>query len=297
MTGTVALTIYSVAVLAASLAGGALPGWLRLSHTRLQVALSFVAGLMLGIGLLHMIPHAVHETGSVDRAVQWALAGFLTLFFLQRVFHYHSHDTPEDPHSAACCAEHAPHAHPAPAAKPALWVGTAMGLGLHSLLDGLALAAAVAAGTALGGWVGLGAALAVILHKPFDAMAVTTLMRASDCTQQRRRLVNVIFALITPTGALLFALGLGGAFESNQAVLAAALAFCGGSFLCIAASDLLPELHFHSHDRLKLSIGLLAGIGVALLVGLVEGAEHGHGHPADKMPPATAAPAGDAHSH
>jgi zinc and cadmium transporter len=294
MTNNAALVIYCLAVLAASLVGGALPGWLRLSHTRLQVALSFVSGLMLGIALLHMIPHAIQETGSVDRAVQWALAGFLVLFFLQRVFHYHSHDTPEEPADCGCAA-HAAGAHASPAARPVVWIGTAMGLGLHSLLDGLALAAAVSAGTShQGGVVGIGAALAVILHKPFDALAVTTLMQASHCAPRTRRLVNVVFALIAPLGALLFALGLGGVFESNHAVLAAALAFCGGSFLCISASDLLPELHFHSHDRLKLSAGLLAGIGVALMVGLFEGDEHGHA--TTETPPA-AAPAGDPHHH
>lgn len=281
---TTPLFIYCVAVLVASLAGGALPGWLRLTHTRLQVALSFVAGLMLGIALLHMIPHAAGETGSLDRAVQWALAGFLALFFLQRVFHYHSHDAPGEEAAAGGCAADAPHAHAAPAAKPVTWLGTALGLGLHSLLDGLALAAAVAAGSSQRGWVGLGAALAVILHKPFDALAVTTLMQAANCAPRTRRLVNVIFALVTPLGALLFALGLGGILEANHAALGAALAFCGGSFLCIAASDLLPELHFHSHDRLKLSLGLLAGIGVALLVGLFEGEEHGHEH--QEPPPA-----------
>ena len=285
---TAILVIYCVAVLAASLVGGAVPGLLRLSHARLQIALSFVAGLMLGIALLHMLPHAIDETGSVDRAVEWALAGFLALFFLQRAFHYHSHDTPEEPDSG-CCAGHAPHAHSAPEAKPVTWLGTAMGLGLHSLLDGLALASAVAAGTTQGGWVGLGAALAVILHKPFDALAVTTLMQAADCEPGTRRLVNVVFAFVTPIGALLFALGLGGVLVANHALLGAALAFCGGSFLCIAASDLLPELHFHSHDRFKLSVALLIGIGVAVMVGVFEGEQHGGNHGRQEQPAPQAA--------
>lgn len=275
MTNTTTLVIYCAAVLVISLVGGTLPALLRLSHARLQIALSFVAGLMLGIALLHMLPHAIHESSSVDQAARWAVAGFLALFFLQRVFHYHSHDAPETPHTD-CCSDHAPPAQAASSNNPVTWLGTAMGLGLHSLLDGLALAAAVAAGTSQVGVVGLGAALAVILHKPFDAMAVTTLMQAADCKPGTQRLVNLGFSLITPLGAGIFALGIGGAFESNHAVLAAGLAFCAGSFLCIAASDLLPELHFHSHDRLKLSMALLAGIGVAVLVGLCEGEEHGH---------------------
>jgi zinc and cadmium transporter len=277
------LAIYCVALLVVSLAGGALPGLLRLPHARLQIALSFVAGLMLGISLLHMIPHAVREIGSLDSVVHWALAGFLALFFLQRVFHYHSHDTPEEP-AADSGAGHAGHSHAASGARPVTWLGTAMGLGLHSLLDGLALAAAVAAGTSQGGLVGVGAALAVILHKPFDALAVTTLMQAADCKPGTRRLANVAFAMIAPLGALLFALGFGETLTANHVLLGAALAFCGGSFLCIAASDLLPELHFHSHDRFKLSVALLAGIGVAVLVGLFEGEEHDGGREQHEHP-------------
>jgi hypothetical protein len=34
---------------------------MRLTHVRLQTAVSFVAGLMLGMALLHFIPHAIHQ--------------------------------------------------------------------------------------------------------------------------------------------------------------------------------------------------------------------------------------------
>jgi len=61
----------------------------------------------------------------------------------------------------------------------------------HSLLGGVALAAAVAAeGHGHGAVVGLGTALVIILHKPFDAIAVSTLMAASGCTRFARHLLN-----------------------------------------------------------------------------------------------------------
>jgi zinc and cadmium transporter len=66
-----------------------------------------------------------------------------------------------------------------------------------------------------------------------------------------------------PAGVVLFALGTGGARSStSSAVTGGALAFSAGTFLCIALSDLLPELQFHSHDRLKLSVALLAGFAL-----------------------------------
>ena len=56
----------------------------------------------------------------------------------------------------------------------------------------------------------------------------------------------------------------------------AALAFAAGVFLCIALADLLPEVEYHAHDRLKLSAALLAGVALAYCVGLAE--PHGHSH-------------------
>ena len=63
-----------------------------------------------------------------------------------------------------------------------------------------------------------------------------------------------------PAGVVLFALGLGQLSPVAASTwTAVALSFSAGTFLCIALSDLLPELQFHSHDRFKLSLALLSG--------------------------------------
>lgn len=279
------LVIYCVFVLLASLAGGWLPLVVRLTHTRLQMAISFVAGLMLGIALLHFLPDGEEQLKSLDRTVAWVLGGFLVMFFLQRFFHFHHHDLPEGDPEDCCQHDHHDHGHThdhthtlaAKSAKQLSWVGTALGLTLHSLLDGLALAAAVTAGvTGRAGFAGFGVALAVILHKPFDAMAVSTLMTAGGSSRASRHLLNCAFSLATPLGAALFFLGAHNFADSNAEFLGRALAFCAGTFLCIACSDLLPELQFHSHDRFKLSIALMAGLGIAILIGFAE-TEDQHG--------------------
>lgn len=85
-------------------------------------------------------------------------------------------------------------------------------------------------------------------------------MLRSGVPRRWAHLVNLGFAIMIPVGVALFALGVGqlgpAAASSWTAV---ALSFSAGTFLCIALSDLLPELQFHSHDRLKLSLALLAG--------------------------------------
>lgn len=259
MAPAVLLVSYCVLIVAASLVGGALPGWVKLSHARMHVLLSFVAGLMLGVSLFHMLPHGAHYAGSLDRVVGWLVIGLLTMFFLIRAFHFHEHEPPAEDRARNRLA----------------WVGVAVGLGLHTAIDGVALSASVMAEAAEDAPVaGLGTFLAILLHKPLDAMAIATLMAAGGWAAGPRLLVNLAFALMCPLGAVLFYFGVG---ADAGVTVGCALGFAAGTFLCISLSDLLPEVHFHSHDRVKLSVALLLGVGLAYAIGLVEAAEvHGH---------------------
>lgn len=268
------LMLYCLLVLLASLAGGSVPAVLHLNHARLQVAVSLVSGLMVGLALLHLLPHGAEELGSASRASAWLLAGFLTMFFLQRFLPFHHHEVEQDDHEGG--GDHGDHSHAAVSEAPPLsWAGVAFGLSIHSVLDGLALAAAVlSVEYGHGAALGLGTAAAVILHKPFGAMAITTLIRASHLSKRWLYWVNLLFAMVTPVGAALFFAGAGRLVEAHPVWLGAALAFSAGTFLCIACADLLPELQFHSHDRLKLSIALLVGLGIAVLIGRLGHTEH-----------------------
>jgi zinc and cadmium transporter len=136
-------------------------------------------------------------------------------------------------------------------------------------VGGVALASAIAADFAERGCLGAtgwGVFLATVVHKPADALTIVSLMLRSGVSRRWARLVNFGFAVMIPLGVVLFALGLDRLGPAAAASwTAVALSFSAGTFLCIALSDLLPELHFHSHDRLKLSLGLLAGF--ALMAG------------------------------
>ena len=295
MTPDTLLLLYCLLILIASLAGGWLPIMVKLTHTRLQVATSAVAGLMLGVGLLHLLPDGFEHLGSIDQATQLLLAGFLVMFFVQRFFHFHHHDVPGDELAEAslqpCDHEdhsHHDHAHehghphdehvhaPSLADKSALkltWTGAAFGLTLHTLIDGVAIAASVGHDALIGGakpLLGFGTFLVVVLHKPFDAMALGTLMAAGGWSRRARHWVNALFALANPVGILLFRLCSAQFGGGSQFFLGCALVFSAGTFLCIAASDLLPELQFHSHDRFKLSVALVVGLLIAVLIKVIE---------------------------
>jgi zinc and cadmium transporter len=259
---------YSAAVVLASLAGGWLPLVVRLTHTRMQVSISLCGGLMLGIGLLHMLPHAFAALGSLDQTVLWMMGGLLTMFFLIRAFHFHQHEAAAPPHLHSATCE--PHAHHPPGQLS--WMGVLLGMGIHTLLDGIALAASVAAEAQQGkiGLWGFGTFLAVLLHKPLDTVSISILMQAKQAPRRLQHAANFAFAALCPVGVGLFFLGFSRFSDFQMTIVGCALAFSAGVFVCIALSDLLPEIEFHSHDRVKLSLALLLGVGAAYAIGFLE---------------------------
>ncbi len=282
------LIVYCALIVLASLCGGWLPILVRLTHTRMQLALSFVGGAMLGVGVLHLLPHAFYELNSIQTTVGWLLGGFLTMFFIERVFHFHHHDAPGEELAAEghehgeCDHDHdhaVGHAHTGHETKIS-WPAALMGLTLHSLLDGIALAAGVAVEThqpTPGALAGLIVFLVVLLHKPFDSMTLGTLLAVNRRSKRTQHWVNGLYALTVPLGVVLFQLGVGTAGGAEQAAIGSALAFAAGMFLCISTSDLLPELQFHTHDRFKLSAALLLGIALSALFVALEESQHQHG--------------------
>jgi zinc and cadmium transporter len=212
------------------------------------------------------------------------------MFFLIRTFHFHQHgpaDSYDDAHQD-CEHDHS-HAHHHTHGGPheLSWAGVATGLAVHTLIDGIALGAAVQADAADGAGVpiwGVGTFLAILFHKPLDAMSITSLMKASGWSNSARTAVNVGFSLMCPLGALLVVLGAQHLDTFQAKMLGTMLGFSAGVFLCISLGDLLPEVQFHRHDRFKLSAALLLGVAIAFGVQFIEPA-HSHGTPGSNAEP------------
>lgn len=271
MSPTLLLIVYCLAIAGFSLVGGLLPTWIRMTHTRTQLVMSLVSGLMLGVAFYHLLPHSLallDTRGGVDTAVWWLMLGLIVMLLLLRVFHFHEHDFSHE-HGAQHDHHHAHHEHER-AVHGLSWVGLALGLAVHTLIDGIALGAVMHADSAATGLIGIGVFLAILLHKPLDAMSIVTVMEAGGWSRRATTSANVVFALMCPLGALLFFFGVDMVADSRNHLVAAALAFSAGAFICIALSDLLPEVHFHSHDRAKLTVAFLLGIVLAYGIGSVE---------------------------
>ncbi|MEM6750411.1 MAG: ZIP family metal transporter [Planctomycetota bacterium] len=272
MSPETALLIYGVLIVAASLGGGAIPTLLKITHRRLQLSLSLVAGFLLAVAVLHLLPHATHGISAIA-AGGWALGGVLAMFLLQRFAPYHHHEAAEEPADrleantdAGDEIGHEPLHH----AAKLNWPGVALGLTLHSLLGGVALGAAVS-GDPVSSMPGGVVFLAILLHKPLDALTLVGVMRTDGLNKNAQVAANAAFSLAVPIGAAAFYFGVAGAGAAHAPAVSAGLAFSAGLFLCVALSDLLPEVHFHRHDRVPLTVALL--VGVALAAGIAVG-EH-----------------------
>jgi zinc and cadmium transporter len=295
------LALFCLAVVGVSLVGGLLPLATVLSHTRLQVYLSVSAGAMLGAAFFHMMPEAVRMGG--PSTLSWSAAGLLTLFLVERFFAFHHHEAPDDPsdpcpthrhehasgrgHSAGVVHPGAPGTGTAKAKGTSLhWGAAACGLAVHSLAGGVALASAAAANAETRHVLGAaawGVFIATLVHKPADALTIVTLMLRAGAPRPLAHLINLAFALMIPAGVAVFLLTAGSIGQTaSTRFTATALAFSAGTFLCIALSDLLPELQFHAHDRVKLSAALIAGVALMGAAALWE---------APVRPEATPAPA------
>jgi len=214
---------------------------------------SYSAGVLLGVGLLHVLPEAQELT---DVAPPFVLASFVLFYFLEH--HLFFHASHEELHHvsldiaaghAECCAN----PHP-------LGVIAFAGMTLHSLIDGMI----IGTGFEVGSEIGLLSALAVIAHEVPEGIAMLSILLHYGYSSRTAVIFTATVALATPFGAIVtYAL----VHQLAPGVLGALMALAAGSFIYIAASDLIPESH--RARGLKGSLALCGGIGTAVLAGLI----------------------------
>jgi zinc and cadmium transporter len=252
MTPTHALALYTVAILAGALAGGALPLVGRM--TRSDTLLSFSAGVMLGASFFHMLPEAVEGAGR--GALPFVAVGFLVLFVMERFVLVHACAEPGPAaEEAAAAAGHAHHVHGDGTGCEVHTMGLAafVGLSLHTLVDGFALGAST---TTPG--LGLLVFLAILAHKIPNAFSLSAILRHEGYSRGKALLMNASFAVMIPIGAgvylLLADLVHAATFTSY------ALAASAGTFLHLAFSDILPDVHRRNGARLSHGAALVLGL-------------------------------------
>lgn len=236
-------SFYATLIFLAALAGGLLP--LFISKTReepMRLAITFGAGLLLGMAFMHMIPEAAeiapHSFG------YWFMGGFVLLLILERFIMVHA------------CEEHGCHYH-------TVGVAAFAGLTIHGIMEGFALGSTLSMTTKDLGPLVL---VAILSHKVPAGFALTAILRMAKLSKTRITLFIIGVALSGPLG---IALSLGLIEQNLPGVTGNLLAFSAGSFLYIGACDLLPEMHHKEGGKLPRLAFFLIGVALSAMSELV----------------------------
>jgi zinc transporter, ZIP family len=233
-------------VVLATLAGGMVP--LRFEqHSR--VFLSFSAGTLVALALLELIPEGVAgRGGDTHRLLLIVLGSFLATLLLDKLHVLHPHE-----HGMDASCPHEEHEH-APLAMHG-----ALGLILHSAVDGLALATALRESVAAG--IAVGVALSA--HKLADGLTTVALVLSHH--HRRRQALRVLAANVA---ALCIGFGAGFLLPVQEHGLSVLLLAMAGFFLYLGATDLLPTVtspRCRKRDVLATALGMAAIAAVSLL--------------------------------
>jgi zinc and cadmium transporter len=202
----------------------------------LFVVVAFAAGALLGDAFFHLIPEIAESKAGFDPVSSTALlTGVLVLFVLEKVMHWH-------------------HAHfPNEEVLHPIAVTNLVGDGLHNFIDGAIVAASFAVSVQLG----VATTIAVAVHEIPQEIGDFGILLHAGLKPRRALLLNFISALAAVAGAVVVLI-----FASITGIERLLVPFSAGSFIYIASTDLLPDLHKEPEP----------GRSAVQLVGLVAGA-------------------------
>lgn len=233
---TLELVYYLLGVAVVMVCGGLLPLAIPAFKRHLHKALSIGAGVMLGSAFFHMIPDAMEAIGhDLGLAV---LSGFLFLYTFEKFITVHVCET-------VGCEVHT------------IGLSAFFGLSLHTFVNGVALGSAILSG--LGPLV----FIAIATHKLPEAFSLSAILLHEHYKRRQIIFMHILFISMIPLGAIAVdAISI----ATNGYWASFLLAFSAGTFIQIAVSDLLPEVHKAQQGRFLNLFFFFIGIILMALV-------------------------------
>jgi ZIP family zinc transporter/zinc and cadmium transporter len=183
------------------------------------------AGFMLAAAFVRMLPESTH----VPHAFLFVLMGYFGVHLFEHTVAPHFHFG-EETHTGAIL-------------RPAAAYLAIVGLGAHTLFDGVA----IAAGFMVAPTLGVLLFLAVVLHKVPEGFTVASITLASGHSRGRAVLAGATLGILTIVGAVATT-WLAGRYVGY------ALALSAGTTIYVAASDLIPEVNREGGPALALTV-------------------------------------------
>lgn len=211
------------------------------TRTRLVPPLvSYAVGALLGVALMELLPQALILTPAT-RVFGTLLAGILLFFILEKLLLWrHCH--------ADACEVHG-------SSAALVLIGGAV----HNFIDGAMIGASLVTSLSLG----VSAAVAVAAHEVPHEIGDFAVLLHAGYSRTRALALNILCALasiIGAAGAVLLV-------DVIPGLLPYLLALAASSFLYVALSDLIPDLHTHEPTgATAVRQVLLVGLGMATVL-------------------------------
>lgn len=207
---------------------------------------SFSAGALFGDAFLHLIPESI-EAGFTSMTALRILSGIVFGLITEKVIHRNHCHMPITKHHIHHFA-----------------IMNLVGDFVHNMIDGLIIWASYLVNIPT--WIAT--TIAVILHEIPQEIGDFGVLIHWGFSKKKAILMNFLTALSAIIG-LIIALVLADKIDNIQSFL---IPFAAGSFIYIAGSDLIPELHKENETRqaIRQIITFIAGIGIMTLLLLIE---------------------------
>jgi zinc and cadmium transporter len=207
--------------------------------------ISFSAGALFGDVFIHILPEMIENNFNNIKIAVYILFGIIFSFITEKFIHWqHCHMPITKKHQ-----------HP-------FAIMNLYGDGIHNFIDGLIIAGSYLINLQ----VGLATTIAVILHEIPQEIGDFGILIHGGFSKKKALAVNFLISLTAFAGGIL-ALLLG----KIVGLTAFLIPFAAGTFIYIAGSDLIPELHKETEISKSLIqlITFILGIGIMALLLLV----------------------------
>lgn len=176
--------------------------------------ISFAVGVILATAFFELLPEAVE----LNKLWPWAVfLAFISLYILEYAINIHYCHDPE------CTVRQ-------------VGLISTLGIGFHSLLDGVIIGVGFEVNPA----IGILTSVAVIFHELPEGVFTYTLLLHDNVPERRSLFYSWLVALATPFGAVVTFFLIKNVSESVLGIL---LGVAAGTFIYIGSADLIPETH------------------------------------------------------
>lgn len=207
----------------------------------LAFLVSFAAGSMLGATFFDLLPESMEFQS--DHIFVSILSGIVIFFFIEKIFHWHHHNTKCKVHAVAYM--------------------NLIGDAVHNFIDGMIIAASFAISVPLG----IVSTIAIIFHEIPQEIGDFGVLVYGGFSKGKALFYNLLSAATAILGAVMF-FAVSMQFKNFISLL---IPFAAGAFIYIAVADLIPEIH--KEKKIKTSIFqivfFLAGIWIIYAAGSV----------------------------